>query len=244
MTPTAQSTEFGNSSVQIIHGDALDLLRDVKSSSVSVVLADPPYGINTKSDGNGKLSPWADLCNSALWYSAWISECRRILKSDGCLWSFLNWRSMVTFQKTSCDLRWPIESLLVWDKCWIGPGGSKGLRPSYEMVALWAMPEFAIPDRGLPDVIRVPWSSSKPNGHPAEKPLELAINLIEWSSKPSDLILDPFLGSGTTPVACIKSDRKFLGFEIDEGWYKASCRRVRESETPLFAPIDSISSPN
>ena len=49
------------------HGDCLEILRSLPSGSVDAVVTDPPYGINTKSDGNGKLNPWADLCNSAFW---------------------------------------------------------------------------------------------------------------------------------------------------------------------------------
>jgi tRNA G10 N-methylase Trm11 len=101
---------------------------------VDAVITDPPYGINTKSDGSGKLSPWGDLCNSAFWYAEWLRLCRGPLaagKPAGCLWTCLNWRSLVTFQKAALRrLAWAIESLLVWDKKWIGPGGSRGLRPS------------------------------------------------------------------------------------------------------------------
>lgn len=148
-------------------GDCLEFMRGLETASVDCVLTDPPYSINTKSDGSGKLNPWADRVNAAFWYREWIGACYRVLKPSGCLWSFLNWRSIVTFQKASDDLCWPIESLLVWDKQWIGPGGQKGLRPSYEFVALWAKDDFGIDDRGIPDLQRFKWSSNKPTGHPA-----------------------------------------------------------------------------
>lgn len=160
-------------SIQLYQGDCLELMQSIPDGSVDMVLTDPPYMINTKSTGGGKLNPWADYCNAAFWYAEWIRQAKRILRETGCLWSFLNWRSFVTFQKAACDTGWPIESVLVWDKCWIGPGGSKGLRPSYELVALWAMPNFKIENRGLYDIQRFKCSSVKPHGHPAEKPVEL-----------------------------------------------------------------------
>jgi site-specific DNA-methyltransferase (adenine-specific) len=142
------------------------------------------------------------------------------------MWTFLNWRSMVTFQKASCDVGWPIESMLVWDKCWIGTGGSRGLRPSYELCALWAMPGFALSDRGLPDVQRWPWSSVKPNGHPAEKPIEG----MDWIIRQSDrkFILDPFMGSGTTLAAAKKLGLRAIGIEIEERYCEIAAKRLAQ----------------
>lgn len=223
---------------EVIHGDALDVLRSLKPASVGAVVTDPPYGINTKSDGNGKLNPWADLCNSAFWYREWIGECRRVLRPDGCLWSCLNWRSLVTFQKASCDLGWPIESLMVWDKDWIGPGGQKGLRPSYELVALWAMPDFAIGNRGLPDVQRFKWSGTKPSGHPAEKPVSLMRFLIKHSG--ARYIVDPFMGSGTTGVAAFHEGADFLGVEMDEDHVALARQRITDAEAQSSLALEAV----
>jgi site-specific DNA-methyltransferase (adenine-specific) len=208
----------------LYHADCREVLPQLQP--VDLVLTDPPYMINTRSDGMGKLSPWADLCNAAYWYAAWISECKAKLKHNGALWSFLNWRSMVTFQKAACDIAWPIESVLVWDKCWIGPGGQKGLRPSYEMVALWAMPNFTIDDRGLPDIQRFKWSSIKPSGHPAEKPQDLMSWLITISKVTS--VLDPFAGSGTTLRAAKDLGIKSIGIEIEEKYCEIAAKRLSQ----------------
>lgn len=224
--------------VRLYLGDCLEILPELRESSVQCLVADPPYGINTKSDGQGKLSPWADYCNAALWYREWLSECRRVLHRDGCMWSFLNWRSLTTFTKASCDVGWPIESLLVWDKCWIGPGGSRGLRPSYELVALWAMPGFSIENRGLPDIQRFMWSSQKPTGHPAEKPEPLVRFLIENSSHEGEIVLDTCLGSGTAGAAAQRLKRQFWGIELDKKWFDYSVARL--GEPPLFEPAPAI----
>ena len=219
----------------LYHGDCLEILPTLAKGSVDAVVTDPPYGINTKSDGMGKLSPWADMCNAALFYGSWIRDARRALNDRGCLWSFLNWRSLVTFQKAACDMGWPIESLMVWDKRWIGPGGTRGLRPSYEMVALWCKEGFSVEDRGLADVQPFSWSSVKPNGHPAEKPETLLSWLVDTC--PPGLILDPFMGSGTTGVAAMKSGRRFIGIEIERKYFDIACERIEEAykQPRLFA---------
>ena len=213
----------------IYHGDCRELLPKIRH--VGAVITDPPYGINTKSDGSGKLNPWADYCNAAMFYQWWIGECRRAVVDNGCLWSCLNWRSVVTFQKAACDLGWPIESMLVWDKCWIGPGGPKGLRPSYELVALWPGLEFRIEDRGLPDVQRFKWSSRKPH-HPAQKPVGLMKWLIDTVPNEGP-ILDPFMGSGTTLRAAKDLNRPAIGIEVDERHCETAAERLRQES--LFA---------
>lgn len=224
---TKRLTDAG---VLVMQGDCLELLKDIPDGSVDMVLTDPPYMINTKSTGNGKLNPWGDYCNAAFWYAEWMRQARRILKNTGCLWSFLNWRSFVTFQKAACDIGWPIESVLVWDKCWIGPGGSKGLRPSYELVALWAMPDFKLENRGLYDIQRFKWSSVKPHGHPAEKPEALMEWVISEATKPGETVVDLFMGSGTTGVACVNTGRKFIGMELDPGYFEVAKQRIEEAQ--------------
>jgi len=219
--------------VKLLLGDCLEVMASLPAMSVDLIVADPPYGINTKSDGSGKLNPWGDMCNAALWYCAWISECRRLLRPEGALWSFLNWRSLVTYQKAAADIRWPIESLLVWDKEWIGPGGSVGLRPSYELVALWPSPRFQIANRGLSDVQRCKWSAVKPNGHPAEKPVPLVRWLISISLRGCGTVLDPFMGSGTTGVAAMELKHQFIGIELDPVYFEAAGARIAAATAQL-----------
>lgn len=210
-------------------GDCLEILPTLPR--VDVVITDPPYGINTKSDGTGKLSPWGDLCNSAFWYAEWLRLCRgRLPLVGGCLWTCLNWRSLVTFQKAAIDASWAIESLLVWDKCWIGPGGTRGLRPSYEMVALMVNGDFSIDDRGIPDIQRFKWSGLKPTGHPAEKPVPLMRFLIDNSTSEGQTVLDPFAGSGTTAIAALEAGRSFVGIEQDPVWFDQACERITNSQ--------------
>src|SRR5690606_29536095 len=121
----------------------------------------------------------ADMMNSALRFAAWYRQVDRVLHSSGAFWTFLNWRTLPVVMRAAVDARLPITSMLVWDKEWIGPGGSQGLRPSYELVALMARPEFAIPDRGVPDLWRHQVGSYKESGHPAEKPEPLVRRIIE-----------------------------------------------------------------
>ncbi len=210
--------------------DCLEGLKEIPDKSVDLIVTDPPYLFSQASSAGKKIDPWADWCNAAFWYATWFQEARRVLKDTGAMWTFLNWKSMVTFQKAACSVNWPIESLLVWDKEWIGPGGVKGLRPSYELCALFCMPDFAIPNRGLPDIQRFKWSSRKPHGHPAEKPEALVRWLIEQSTQEGAVVLDLFMGSGTTAEACLRSGRKFIGFEMNPDYHNIALQRIAEQK--------------
>ena len=228
MIPYAQGKRW-----TLYKGDCLEWLVAQPDDGFDGAFVDPPYSINTKSDGDGKLSPWADYCNAALWYTTWIREARRVLRPHGALWACLNWRSQIPFQKAACDARWAIESMLIWDKDWIGPGGVSGLRPSYEMVALWLRESARVADRGLADVQTFPWSSQKPNGHPAEKPVDLARWCLSATVPPGNgrRVLDLFVGSGTAGVAALALDFEFVGVELDEAWCERAARRLGQAES-------------
>ena len=207
---------------KIYHGDCLEILPTLVK--VDAVVTDPPYNFSTSSAGT-KHEPWADAINSAYWFAAVLRMCvERFPVTGGLLWQFLSWRTFVTVQKAIFDTGLKIESLLVWDKKWFGPGGPIGLRPSYELVALVATGNARLPNRGLPDIWREQWSSSRPNGHPAEKPLGLIQRIVDET--PAVIFLDPFMGSGTTGVACANLGRKFIGIEIEPKYFDIACKRI------------------
>lgn len=217
----------------IYHGDALDILQKITPGTVHAVVTDPPYIIGALSAGtlSSKSGGWADMMNSATWFTAWYRMAAATLKNTGCFWSFLNWRTLPVVMRAASDASLPITSLAVWDKEWIGPGGPQGLRPSYEMVALLAKPEFRIPDRGVADVIRHKVGGHKPNGHPAEKPPGVVRRILSVSALPSDAtVLDPFLGSGTTSVAARSLGFKSIGIEAEEKWCEVAAERLSQGD--------------
>jgi DNA modification methylase len=224
--------------ITIYQGDALDVLPQLRAHSFGLVVTDPPYIIGAVSAGNigQKAGGWADMMNSALWFATWYRMARRLLTADGALWTCCNWRSLPVVMRAAQDAEWGISSVLVWHKDWIGPGGPIGLRPAYELVALMGMPEFAIPDRGVPDVWTVPWSSQKPNGHPAEKPVKLMGRIIQESGLGAAAVCDPFMGSGTTLVSCKRLGIAAVGIEADERWCEVAANRLQQDALPLEMP--------
>jgi site-specific DNA-methyltransferase (adenine-specific) len=216
-----------SSEATIHHGDALEILPTLAPMAYDLVVTDPPYVIGAVSAGNigAKSGGWADMMNSAGWFRDWYAMVRRVLKVDGALWTFCNWRSLPVVMRAAIDSGFPVASVLVWDKQWIGPGGPVGLRPTYELVALLPMPEFTVPNRGVEDIIRMKWTAAKPTGHPAEKPVALFRWLIETSGKGGGRILDPFAGSGTVLAAGASLGCHVTAIEAEDRWVHLAANR-------------------
>ena len=206
-------------------GDCRDILPGIHHADLLVT--DPPYQLALAS--NGKSSGWGDLMNSAMFLAWVVGQAKRITHgSQGAAWVFCNWRGEPIVMKAAYEAGWPINSMLIWDKEWIGPGGTQGLRPSYEMIALFCQPAFAIPDRGLPDIWRVQASSKKPTGHPAEKPLPLFQRLIRETG--ARTVVDPFVGSGTALVAARSLGANAVGIEVEERYAEMAAKRLQQRE--------------
>ena len=223
--------------VTLYLGDAREVVPSV--GRVDAVVTDPPYNFSTSCSGV-KHNFWGDAVNSAFWFSAMFELYVKAIGTGrpGIIWQFLNWKTFIPLQKAVWDAGLKFDSLLVWDKEWIGPGGSVGLRPSYELVALIAVGDATLANRGLPDIWRCQWASQRPNGHPAEKPVNLFKRIV--TNTPGSIILDPFMGSGTAGVAAVQLGRSFVGVEIESNYFDIACRRITEAvrQPDLFvAPI-------
>lgn len=217
---------FQDENVTIYNGDVMEWFDQAEPGTFDAVVADPPYQLNTKSAAMGKLNPWADLINASRFFRDVFERSREVLKPTGMAWYCLNWRSMASYQKAAFDAGWDIASVLVWDKAHPGLGQPNQLRYSYEMVALLSMPEAFI-NRSIKDIVTIPYSGRKPHGHPAEKPIALMEFLVTHGSPEGGVVLDPFMGSGTTLEASVKLGRKAVGVEVDESWCEVAAKRIQ-----------------
>jgi site-specific DNA-methyltransferase (adenine-specific) len=212
------------------HGDCLQHLQNIPPVSVQAVITDPPYMIGSTSVGDpkSKCGTWADMENSAFWFSHWFQLSKRILRPDGFLIVFGNWRSIPTLIRGFDLASLTVNSCMVWHKEWIGPGGPAGLRPTYEVTMFAAMPEARIVDRSASDVFSCKWmaGNSGKSGHPAEKPVDLMRHLVRLVAPDGGMIVDPFMGSGTTGIAARLEGCDFIGIEREARWLEVAERRI------------------
>lgn len=218
--------------VRLIHGDCLDVLRSLPDGSVDAVVMDPPYGI-AYSSGHGGDS-WGD---GSIRGDESTAARDRVLE-----WAAGQDLPVLCFGSWRVPRPSGTKALLVWDT--LGALGMGDLRipwkPSHQEIYVLGNPAMFCGERGS-DVLRhPPVQSMAKNGrlHPMQKPVGLLRDLI--GKLRGGVILDPFMGSGTTGVACVQTGRKFIGVEIDPAYFAIAQKRINEAQGvgTLFPPAE------
>ena len=224
--------------------DCLEGLKEIPDNSVDAIITDPPYFLSMghagcsqtaktkKKNGTQLLSNRAfnDLAICAPFYEKLFSEYRRVLKDDGHFYFFTDWRGYA-FYFPLINAALPVRNLIVWSK---GSAPGSYYTFSHEFVIFGtAAPKLR--HAGGTNVWRINGfnaGAQKTNGekvHPTQKPIELITKMIEDSTDPGAVVLDTFMGSGTTAVACIKTGRNYIGFEIDKQYHNIAQQRIDEA---------------
>lgn len=214
--------------IKIYHGDSLDLLEEMESTHI--VYADLPYAMPLSSwKGKAGLTAWSNYMNAAVFYGATLRHFKRLTdEQQGAVWHTTYWRWYPALAKASLDIEWDIESLLVWDMEKFGAGGTKGLRPQHEFVALFCQPAFSIKDRGVPDIWRHRFN--KPHGedaHPSARPVQMVRKMLEISGATS--VLEPFMGSGPALQAAKGLGIPAVGIEMEERYCELAVKQLTQT---------------
>jgi DNA modification methylase len=202
--------------------DCMDILPTL--GKVDAVVTDPPYGIDYQSGH----------ATEALWVGGkCIIGDSDLIGRDGLITEFMRLQPfvpMLVFGSRKRDVPPACRMVLVWDK---GPALGMGAldlpwKPSSEEI--YVIGRGFIGERDESNVLYCPpVQSMAKNGrvHPNEKPIALLVRLLRKC--PKRTILDPFMGSGTTGVACAKLGRKFIGIEIEPKYFDIACKRIEEA---------------
>jgi len=212
--------------IEILHGDCLEFIGKIEDQSINSVITDPPYFLGMTH--NGQKGCFNDLAICKPFYEKLFTEYRRILKPDGCVYFFCDWRSYAFYFPIMYGIL-GVKNMLVWDKK-SGPGNFYSYQ--HELV-IFTTKRNGFNVKGTYSIISgIPSFSSgakKTNGekiHPTQKPIELIEKFILDSTNEGDVILDTFMGSCTTGVACINTDRRFIGMELDDNYFTIAKTRI------------------
>lgn len=215
---------------KLIHGDSLTVLRQMEPESVDAIITDPPYGINYVSPTGARIQ------NDTAPFIWFLYDAFRVLKPGssgrGTLVCFTRWDVQQVFIDAIRLAGFIVKSEVIWDKIQHGMGDLKSqFAPSHENIIFAVKGKFSFPGHRPKDLIthrKLPGSQMI---HPTEKPVPLLADLITAVTKPGDLILDPFAGSGSTLVAAKKTGRRFTGIELDDVHYAKAQRHIEETVT-------------
>lgn len=216
----------------IIHGDALDVMRQIPKGSVPLIITSPPYNLGQTSGGglkgakgvgkwaSAKLADGYDKHDDAMPYSQyveWQRDClgamMSLLSDDGALFYNHKWRVQKGLIQDRSEIvsGFPVRQIIIWRR----KGGINFNRqyflPTYEVVYMIAKKDFKLNKgaSGIGDVWDI--GQEMKNGHPAPFPVELPRRIIAATS--AGLVLDPFCGSGTTCLAAKELHRDFIGID-------------------------------
>jgi DNA modification methylase len=225
--------------VQLIHGDCLEVLRTLPDASVDAVVTDPPYFLPaTHYQSRVKHQrKFADAKVLEHWWGMVCDELARVQKPNGHTLVFCNADSYPSFYAAMYE-RWDKLVCLVWDKD--RPGMGRVWRHQHELIIAARNSGAYEPQDGRlrADVLRYKATLPAERDHPVQKPAAMLIDLIQACTPAGGMVLDPFMGSGTTGEAAQIIGRDFIGIELDEKYHAIAERRIAAAQPPLFAAAD------
>lgn len=220
--------------IELIHGDCIEALKKLPAESIDLILTDPPYGISYISNMREVSEKFDMLQNddNDIRFVAY-KEFARILKPDSCAIVFASWKNMAE-DMVELQKYFDIKNTLIWWKRGGGIGDLEHtLSTDYEVALVCHKGSCKI--RGKRDGSVFVVDKVNPNAmvHPTQKPIELMSRLLAKFTDPGMLVCDPFMGSGTTALACIEMDRNFVGMEIEPKFYKIASDLVDEAQSQV-----------
>lgn len=214
----------------VIHADCLTVLRQMEAGSVDMTITDPPYGMDYQSTRAAKENRKAKIANDKSPFIWWIYDAYRVLKEGGGALCFSRWDVQQVFMDALRLAGFTVKSVLVWDRMHHGMGDLKGsFAPRYDTCIFATKGRYILPNGRPDDVIQCQRLNSAELVHPNEKPVALMRELIEATTAPGALILDPFAGSGSTLAAAALTGRQYIGIEISAEHHATAKRRALEA---------------
>jgi len=225
-------------------GDCIKLMDRMPAGSIDLIVTSPPYNIKN-STGNGlKDGRGGKWKNAALiegyadhddampyeeyveWQRACLDSMLRVIREDGAIFYNHKWRVQGGLLQDRADIveGFPVRQIIIWQRDGgfnFNPGY---FLPTYEVIYLICKPEFRLAPKGnaVGDVWRI--TQERNNPHPAPFPVELAQRCI--SSTTGRIVLDPFIGSGTTAIAAESCGREWVGMDVSKEYCKLARERI------------------
>lgn len=219
----------------LLNKDCIEVLKELPPESVDLLLTDPPYKL-TSGGRTGKNTPRGGFfkddsvmntgkifTENTINFSDWVPLLDRVMKPKTHLYVFCNGRNLKDLL-VQMDKHFSYKNILVWDKGTVTP--NRNYMQGIEFIVLYGKgPCRGINNMGEVNLLK--WKNKfSPKVHPTQKPVELLQFLIENSSSPSETVLDPFMGSGSTCLAAQSLNRNFIGVEKDESYFNIAKQRL------------------
>lgn len=211
----------------VTHGDCIEVMRRMRWASVDFILTDPPYLVNYR-DRSGRS---IENDNDDTWLKPAFRQMHRVLRPDSLCVSFYGWNKTDAFMTAWREAGFQVVGHIVFRKRYASK--SRFLSYEHESAYLLAKGRPRLPADPVPDVLEFPYSGNRL--HPTQKPVEPLETLIGAFTRPGQVVLDPFCGSGSTLAAAQGLERRFIGIEIDATHCRTARKRLQIAEGCLAA---------
>lgn len=237
---------FDNDRIRIYQDDAIEFLKKLDTESVDLIVTDPAYsGMNQKLKlGRGKIigvyknageegAKWFDeFHDTEENYLKLLSECYRVLKKNRHIYIMFDSYSLLSLAPIVRDI-FDVKNIICWDKLHIGLGHY--FRRRHEFILFASKGKRSLNSKSIPDVWKI--KRVTPLKYPTQKPTELFELMLIGSANKDYVVCDPFLGSGSSAIASIKLNCKFIGCDSSLKSFNASNERIQHY---LKTNIDSF----
>lgn len=222
---------------KLINGGCMEYMLTLEDESIDLIVTDPPYPTTSRGHAGNSGGMFQKEINKKgkvfehnnIDCTEYAPEFYRVLKEGSHCYVMTNHINLIKMLNVFTDCGFHFIKSLIWNK------GNK-IMGQYYMSQFEYILFFRkgygkkINNCGTADILSVPNKKTKDangkNIHDTEKPVELMKILIENSTQKGDIVLDPFVGVGATALACIESERDYIGIELDENYYNIAKERV------------------
>tara|TARA_R100000700_G_scaffold1103_2_gene2925 strand:+ start:1470 stop:2135 length:666 start_codon:yes stop_codon:yes gene_type:complete len=218
--------------MKLYNGDCLEVMKLIPDNSVDCIITDPPYkvisGGQTKTANAFYKGKWKNngkifKHNEVDFNENFMGEMFRVMKEQSHIYFFTNFLNLNKFLTLFEKSEFYIHNLLVWEK---KPVVNRWYLKNAEYVIFAKKGKAkSINNKGSKTVHK--FDVPKNKTHPTQKPIDLIEYYIKNSTNENDTILDMFMGSGTTGVACCNTNRDFIGIELDKHYFKIAEQRIK-----------------
>ena len=220
---------------RLYHSDCMTILGDYESC-VDAVCADPPYGIDYQSARRtDKEKRFLKIQNDKRPFIWFLYDAFNCLKDTGCIFCFCRWDVQQAFISAMEWAGFTVKSSIVWDRGIHGMGDLKAaFAPCHDIILFGIKKQFKFVSDRPRDIISIQRLSGDQLVHPNEKPVALIELLLQYVIHEGAVILDPFMGSGSTGVAATRLGCEFIGIEKDLNYFNLSCQRIEAAQNQPY----------
>ena len=221
--------------IDLMQGDCLELMKTIPDGSVDLCVSDIPYKLTGggKGDGANSKRPKGILKdNNQIFivpkFEDWLPDLYRVMKDGSHVYLMCNFKNLNNLMNKTSDVGFKHINLLVWEKNNCTPSQFYMKNCEYTLLMRKGASKY-INDIGGSKTVHKFENIIGNKVHPTEKPIDLMEFYVKNSSNEGEMVLDMFMGSGSTGVACKNTNRNFIGIELDDKYFEIAKNRIESA---------------